>query len=209
MSMIGRNKNRRVKSPISFFKDIIYLRERERKKDKALGWAAGRWGGKGRGRGRSRLLTEQGAWSGARSQDADPMTWAKGNALLTEPLDDPLYLIFIGLFLEGDISSVTMYVILWKQMRNSRLWRKWFNQFFFYNLKIQKGNWNPASQNHNPGMEFKLSDLSKLESHWYMHKSPTIKMDSVLGGIECFVGGDLPVGQWFLHLPLLTSDTRI
>lgn len=52
-------------------------------------------------------------------------------------------------------------------------------------------------------MEFKHSDLSKLEIHWCMNRSPAIKMDSMLE--EHFVGGDLPVGQRLLHPCLLNT----
>jgi len=59
-----------------FFKDFIYLREREQAQ---VGREAGR------GRGRSRLPAEQGARRGARSQDPGTMTWAEGRRSTTEP----------------------------------------------------------------------------------------------------------------------------
>lgn len=57
----------------------------------------------------------------------------------------------------------------------------------------------PASQNHNPGREFKLSDLS----HWYVHGSPAVSMRA--RAEQHFVGGALCVGQWLLHLSLLKT----
>ena len=61
-------------SPIYiYFKDFIYLFERVF----LYAWA----GGGARQRGRSRLLAEQGAWSGAQSLDPEIMTWAEGRSL--------------------------------------------------------------------------------------------------------------------------------
>ena len=53
-----------------FFKDFMYLLEKERAYTQA-----------GRGRGRSRLPTEQGAWCGAQSQGPGIMTWAERRRL--------------------------------------------------------------------------------------------------------------------------------
>lgn len=69
-------------------------------------------------------------------------------------------------------------------------------------MRDQKGNWNTASQNHNPGMEFKLSN----PSHWYAHRSPAVSVRSTAE--QYFVGGALPVGQWLLHLCLLNTRTH-
>ena len=67
------NSARWGQSPLGehlFFKILcIYLREREHEQKV------------GRERGRSRLLTEQGAWRGAPSQDPGIMTWAEGRHL--------------------------------------------------------------------------------------------------------------------------------
>ena len=50
--------------------------------------------GKGRGRERSRLPPEQGAWSGAPSQDPGIMTWAEGRHLTDWATQEPQIFIF-------------------------------------------------------------------------------------------------------------------
>ena len=60
---------------IIFFKDFIYLFDRQRSQ---VGREAGREGGG------SRLPAEQRAWGGAQSQDSGIMTWAKGRSWATQ-----------------------------------------------------------------------------------------------------------------------------
>ena len=71
---------------IHFFKDFIYLREREN---------TSRGRRRVRGRGRGRLPTEQGPWHGAWSQDPEIMTWAKGRHLTHWATQEPFYMVFL------------------------------------------------------------------------------------------------------------------
>ena len=94
-----------------FFKDFIYLFDRERSQ---VGREAGRE--RERERGGSRLSAEQRAWCGTRSQDSEIMTWAEGSGLTHWATQAPYLKHF------KDFFFLRFYLFIWQREVTSR-WR--------------------------------------------------------------------------------------